>query len=128
VHELSIAGAILDTARRHAGGRRVTLVSLRVGRLRQVVPDSLQFYWGIVTRDTECEQAQLAIEEIELRLHCSACGREWQPLTPVFHCGDCGGGEVSVRSGEELEVEYIEVEDPQAVTREQEEAACIGPR
>jgi hydrogenase nickel incorporation protein HypA/HybF len=128
VHELSIAGAILDTARRHADGRRVTLVSLRVGRLRQVVPDSLEFYWGIVTRDTECEQAQLAIEEIELRLHCSACGREWEPLVPFFRCGHCDGGEVSVRSGEELEVDYIEVEEPQVATREHEEAACIAPR
>ena len=41
VHELSISSAIVDTALRHAGGRRVTAVNLRVGGLRQVVPDSL---------------------------------------------------------------------------------------
>ena len=45
VHELSLAGAVIDTATRHADGRRVTAVHLRVGHLRQVVPDSLAFYF-----------------------------------------------------------------------------------
>ena len=52
MHELSISSAIVDTAMRHAGGRRVTAVDVRVGALRQVVPDSLAFYFEIVSRDT----------------------------------------------------------------------------
>ena len=48
MHELSIAGAVVDTAIKHAAGRRVTLVTLRAGALRQVVPDSLEFYFGFV--------------------------------------------------------------------------------
>ena len=43
MHELSIASAIVDTALRHAGERRVTRVDVQVGALRQVVPDSLAF-------------------------------------------------------------------------------------
>ena len=54
MHELSISSAIVDTALRHAGGRRVTSVALRVGALRQVVPESLKFYFEIVGRDTLC--------------------------------------------------------------------------
>ena len=48
VHELSISSAIVDTVERHAEGRRVTVVSMRLGRMRQVVPDSLAFYFEIV--------------------------------------------------------------------------------
>ena len=44
MHELSLSSAIVNTAVKHAGGRRVTVVSLRVGRLRQVVPDTLDFF------------------------------------------------------------------------------------
>ena len=46
MHELSIAGAIVATVERHAGGSPVTSVRVRVGRLRQVVPDSLAFCFG----------------------------------------------------------------------------------
>ena len=40
---------------------------MRVGRLRQVVPDSLRFYFEIVARDTVCEDARLELDEIEAR-------------------------------------------------------------
>ena len=52
VHELSLSGAIVNTVVKHAAGRRVTVVSLRVGRLRQVVPDTLEFYFGFVAQGT----------------------------------------------------------------------------
>ena len=38
MHELSVSSAIVDTAVRHAEGRRVTSVQVRLGRLRQVDP------------------------------------------------------------------------------------------
>ncbi len=120
MHELSIASAVLNTAVKHAGDRRVEVVSMRVGRMRQVVPDSLQFYWEIVARDTVCEGSRLELTEIEARLHCAGCGREWEPLIPAFRCPDCEVDDVRVIAGEELEVEFIEVEE--------QEPACIGPR
>ena len=52
MHELSLSRAILDAVVRHAEDRRVNTVELTVGALRQVVPSSLEFYWGIVTRDS----------------------------------------------------------------------------
>jgi hydrogenase nickel incorporation protein HypA/HybF len=120
MHELSVATAVVNTACKHADGRPVSLVSVRVGKLRQVVPDSLRFYWEIVARDTICERAQLELIEINARLACGGCGREWEPLYPAFRCPECASGDVVVLAGEELEVDYIEVED--------KEAACTGPR
>lgn len=118
MHELSVASAVLNTAAKHAGERIVTVVSLRVGGLRQVVPESLRFYFEIVARDTVCEHARLELTEIDPRLYCLRCGREWEPLVPAFRCPDCSAAEVTVLGGEELEVDYIEVE---------EEGACIAP-
>lgn len=110
MHELSIASAVVDTAVRHAGGRRVTLVSVRVGQLRQVVADSLAFYFGVVARETVCEGARLDQELVAARLRCRACAREWAVDVPAFRCPACAGGDVEVLSGEELEVESIELE------------------
>jgi hydrogenase nickel incorporation protein HypA/HybF len=126
VHELSVASAVLETVERHAEGRRVVLVGLRVGRLRQVVPESLEFYWGIVTKGTEYEHAQLRLDEVEARLACSDCGERWEPDLPVFRCAGCGSAHVEISAGEELSVEYIEVENTPAGAADGEEAACTA--
>ena len=112
MHELSVSAAVVGTAVRHATGRPVTVVRLRVGALRQVVPDSLDFYFGIVSRDTVCEGARLEQELMEARLRCCDCETEWIVDVPAFRCPSCGGATVDVITGNELEVESIEVEEP----------------
>jgi hydrogenase nickel incorporation protein HypA/HybF len=108
VHELSIAGAVVDTAVKHAAGRRVKVVTVRAGVLRQVVPDSLEFYFGFVTRGTLCEGARLELEVVPARLAC--CEREWEASLLDFRCPSCAGA-ARVVAGNELEVESIEVEE-----------------
>jgi hydrogenase nickel incorporation protein HypA/HybF len=117
MHELSLSSAIIDTAVRHADGRKVSLVNLRVGQLRQVIPETLEFYFEFVARGTLCEGARLEQEVIEPWLGCESCEREWPIDLPAFRCPTCGGQAGIVR-GNEFEVESIEVE----------EAACIAPR
>jgi hydrogenase nickel incorporation protein HypA/HybF len=118
VHELSLSSAIVNTAVKHAADRRVTAVYLRVGALRQVVPDTLEFYFEFVARGTVCEGARLEQELIEARLHCNECGHEWEIEIPAFRCPECSGTDVQIASGDEFEVEAIDVE----------EAECIAPR
>jgi hydrogenase nickel incorporation protein HypA/HybF len=112
MHELSVSSAVVETVVRHAAGRQVKTVQLRVGALRQVVPESLDFYWGIVSRDTVCEGAVLEQELIEARLRCGDCDAEWEIDMPAFRCAVCDSADVTVVCGEELEVESIEVEEP----------------
>jgi hydrogenase nickel incorporation protein HypA/HybF len=119
MHELSLSSAIVNTVVKHAQGRPVSLVNMRVGALRQVVPDTLDFYFGFVAQGTVCEGARLEQELIPGRLRCAVCAREWEIELPIFMCPGCGGaGRVEVASGDEFEVESIEVE----------EAECIAPR
>jgi hydrogenase nickel incorporation protein HypA/HybF len=121
MHELSLSSAVLETALRHADGRKVNQVDVTVGALRQVVPSSLEFYWEIVARETLCEGARLALEHVEARVGCRACAEEWTLDVPVFRCPACGGSDVRVITGEEFFVESIDVQD-------REEAECIAPR
>ena len=83
MHELSLAGAVIDTAERHAAGRRVLLIQLRLGELRQVVPESLAFYFEHVARGTLCEGATLEYETVPATLGCTECGATW-PLTATL--------------------------------------------
>jgi hydrogenase nickel incorporation protein HypA/HybF len=118
VHELSLSSAIVNTVAKHAEGRRVAVVNLRVGKLRQVVPDTLEFYFEFVARDSVCEGARLEQVLIDARLRCRPCAREWAIEIPAFRCPTCGGSEVEIAAGNEFEVESIEIE----------EVACIAPR
>ena len=120
MHELALSRAIVDTVERPAEGRRVISVQMRIGTLRQVVADSLAFYFEIVSRRTACEGARLDHELVTALLACPACGETWDPAQPVprFRCPSCGTGGDVVR-GDEFEVESITIE---------EEDACIAPR
>jgi hydrogenase nickel incorporation protein HypA/HybF len=110
VHEYSIATGLMEVALRHAGGRRVTVVNLRVGPLRQVVPDTLALAFELAARGTVCEGARLEQELVPCRLRCPSCAIEWIAAEPDFRCRTCGGPAV-VMSGNELLMDSIEVED-----------------
>jgi hydrogenase nickel incorporation protein HypA/HybF len=112
VHELSLSMAILDTVERHAEGRPVSRVSLTLGALRQVVPDSLDFYFEIVSRGTVCEGAELSQTLVGGRARCDGCAHEWQLDLPLFRCPRCGETAHPV-AGEEFMVESIEVSETQ---------------
>lgn len=111
MHELSLSSAVVGTVVKHAGGRPVGVVNLRVGRLRQVVPDTLEFYFELVARGTVCEGARLEQEIVDASLRCGLCEREWEIKIPAFRCPTCGGSNVAVASGDEFEVESIEIEE-----------------
>ena len=111
MHELSLASAIVDTAVKHSGGRRVKVVNLTVGRLRQVVPASLDFYFGLVAAGTPCEGSRLNQSAQEASLRCTPCDSQWSLEEPIFRCPSCGGSQVEVVSGNELEVDTIVLEE-----------------
>lgn len=111
MHELSIAGAILGVALDSAGGRPVTRVRVGVGHLRQVVPSALTFSWELVAQGTLAEDSQLELEEIPAAVLCRGCGAESAVAHFPLVCRACGGLDVEVVRGEELEVEWVEVSE-----------------
>jgi hydrogenase nickel incorporation protein HypA/HybF len=121
MHELAVARAIVAAAERHAGDRPVSVVRVRVGRLRQVVPEYLGFYFEVAARETLCDGAELEWERVDARLACSGCGAEWDPAPPPardgselvvrFRCPECGSADHRVTSGDELVVESIDVSE-----------------
>jgi len=114
MHEFSIATSLLsiitDEAARFQGAP-VTTVNLRIGTLTAVVPEALEFAFQALSRGTVAEGANLVIERVALRVACNACGMESIPTDPFIICSHCGSGDVDIRSGRELEIESMEIED-----------------
>jgi hydrogenase nickel incorporation protein HypA/HybF len=110
MHELSLCAAIADIVTRRASGREVNVVHVRVGQLRQVVPDSLTFCWTLVTADTTLDSSVIEIERIPARLSCRTCSAEFElGDTIAFACTSCGGLDVAVEAGEEFDVTALDL-------------------
>ena len=114
MHELGIAENILDIVRQSVPDDRVSLVGnirLRVGPFAGIVPDSLKFCFAALVADTGMANAALQIEETLLAASCRECGNEYGIKNFVFICPACGGGNLELISGKELEVIEIEIAD-----------------
>jgi hydrogenase nickel incorporation protein HypA/HybF len=114
MHELSIADAVVQIVDRHAQGRRVRRVELRVGHLRQVVPSALEFAFELVAQGTAAEGAELVMEEVPASVSCAGCDADSTLRAFPAQCARCGSFDVEVTGGEELLVDALELEDEEA--------------
>ena len=105
MHELSIADAVVTIAREHARGRRVTSIEVKIGHLRQVVPDALEFAFELVAAGTEVEGATLEVVHVPVRVRCARCDAESEAPEFPLTCSKCGSLDVEVVAGDELRVE-----------------------
>lgn len=109
MHEFSICQGILEVAAAALDGLprplpRISRVTVRIGRLTAVVPDSLRHYFCLLTPGTALEGAALDIEEVPVRACCADCRARFEIEILSFSCPLCGSGLVELLSGRELQV------------------------
>jgi hydrogenase nickel incorporation protein HypA/HybF len=109
VHELSLCQAILEHVETRAGDRPVRCVNVRIGHLRQVVPDSLLFSWEMLTETTRLAGCELLVEHVPAVVHCTTCDLDTTLDWPVLACARCESHDVELRAGDELELAWIDV-------------------
>jgi len=110
MHELSIADAILQIALAHADERRIECIEVKVGHLRQVVPDALEFAFGLVSEGTLAEGATLELDHIPAAGRCRSCGATTEFDGFPLACARCGSLDVELVRGEELLVDALTTE------------------
>jgi hydrogenase nickel incorporation protein HypA/HybF len=110
MHELSLCGAIAEIVSRRAAGRRVDVVHLQIGQLRQVVPDALTFCWSMLTEDTDLGGSVLDVDRVPAVLICRTCAvRSALAEPPALVCAGCGGLDVAIEAGEEFAVTALDL-------------------
>ncbi|MHB9849474.1 hydrogenase maturation nickel metallochaperone HypA [Streptomyces sp. Tue6028] len=113
MHELSIAVAVVEQVEEAVRGQgsAVESLTLRIGELAGVVPEALDFSFGLATEGTALAGARLLIETVEARARCDGCGREAPTgMPPVLWCADCGST-LTLLGGRELEIVRVVVAD-----------------
>lgn len=113
MHEVSIAESILEIAEskaREANAISIQCIKVRLGEFTTIVRDALEFAFEAVRQGTLAANARLDIEVIPTVVECVVCNSEPRAVSEVcFACGECGFP-LRIVSGEELQVEYVEVE------------------
>jgi hydrogenase nickel incorporation protein HypA/HybF len=130
MHELSIVESVVDavteTAARYPGAR-VKSVKLRVGVLAAVVKESLEFCWELATVGTPLVGAALVVNTVPIVVHCAACGRDSEiEGVQSLRCPNCGELAADLLQGRELEIESIEIEEPDSESAGQQVSESAG--
>ncbi|MBP7867986.1 MAG: hydrogenase maturation nickel metallochaperone HypA [Acidobacteria bacterium] len=113
MHEVSVARDILETALETVQPyphTRVTAVRVKVGPLSNVLPDALLFAWEAVVEESGLAGAELVIDETSVSAQCGSCREDFPVDDYQFSCPYCGSRQITVVSGDELEIIDVEVE------------------
>jgi len=114
MHELSIAQEILRIVHQHVPNPQPNIiksVKVSIGKMSNVLTDSLTFCFEAITSDSALNGTKLEIIETPIKINCLNCLKESEIEPPVFACPVCGHNQIKIISGTEMRVEEIELFD-----------------
>ncbi len=113
MHELPITQSILNIALHYAeeqNARHISHLYLVIGSQSTIMEDSVQLYWGLISRGTIAEGAALHFERVPSRMMCFECGYSFQAETETFVCPACQSARVQVAADDEFRLDAIDIE------------------
>lgn len=114
MHELSVAQEIIGIINQYVPNPKpnsIKSVKVRVGKLSNILTDSLSFCFEAITSETPLNGARLEIIETPVKISCISCNEDSEIEPPVFACPICGNNQIKIVSGTELRVDEIELFD-----------------
>lgn len=112
MHEAGLIHSMLATAEREArraGGSRIELVRLRVGRLSAVVPEALEHAFEALKAGTMAGSATMEVEYVPGLLFCATCERDFSTDDMIGECPTCGAPSGFVKDGMDVQLVSLEV-------------------
>lgn len=114
MHELSIAQNIVDLVLESLpadGNKKVLAVNIKVGEVSGVIPESLEFCFNVIVKDTKLDGAKLKIEKISATAHCNQCKEYFRIEHLLFSCPICFSTDIEILSGNELAISEIVIDE-----------------
>jgi hydrogenase nickel incorporation protein HypA/HybF len=112
---MSIAASVLDAVRAETlqySGARANRAGLRIGELSGVEPESLRFCLEVLVADTDLAPLTFEIEVCPWTRRCRACSAEFRVTAYHTACTVCGSSDTEAAGGDQMELAYIELEEP----------------
>ena len=114
MHEMGIAQSILDAVAsemKKRPGAIPTRVGVRIGELSGVNPDALDFGFTALVLDTDWAALKLEIKSLPRRQRCLTCDNLFSVRDLEYECPACQSSKTEFAGGDELELDYLEVEE-----------------
>ena len=89
---------------------RIRSIYLVMGEVAELDQNLIQEHWRELSQGTPAEHAQLHFRLKKAEVQCMACFSKYQPLDGKIHCPYCGSYGAKILSGEEFDLESIELE------------------
>lgn len=120
MHEISIAGAIIDSVldcAKKNEAKKVEEIFIEVGELTALNPDQLKFIFETITKGTVAQDAKYDIHVVKPLISCRKCSysgnieffERLHFFLPVIKCPDCGDTDVDIIAGRECCVKKIRI-------------------
>lgn len=113
MHEMSLATnlieQIIDICKEN-NVNKVLEVNLECGRLKLVVPEVMQEAYSAVIVGTLAEESELIMIEIEPKVKCNKCSKEFIPEVNDFLCPNCNVADVEILQGDEIIIKSLVTE------------------
>ena len=114
MHELSIANSILNIVLKEKTTKNlpeIKAVGLKIGSLGGIFPDALEFSFDAIKKETPLENTKLEISEVPVSAICNSCNENFSVTDLIFACPCCHSSSIEVEKGQEMDIEYLEIED-----------------
>jgi len=124
MHELSVVQAVLEKALEVSqanGSLPLEKIHVRIGKLRQIVPEALAYAFDVVKTDTLAENASLEWEEVSPLVRCRQCGENFEPEDVFWVCSTCGAPGGEILQGEELILQSVSLKEPEVLPANSED-------
>ena len=113
MHELGIITnlfTLIDEVAEEHGLRKITRITVKLGKLQQIVPDMLQFAFESVSKGSRAEDAALDVEYVPIKMKCRGCAQEFIVGDHLYICPECEQSDLEMLEGTEILLESIEGE------------------
>ena len=114
MHELSVAQEIINIVNNYLpenNPAKVKAVKVKVGKLSNILNDSLTFCFEALTNESHLKGSKLEIVDVPVKVFCLSCHEESKIENPIFACPKCSHNKLKMISGMELQVDEIELFD-----------------
>ena len=110
MHELESTQRILKKSLLQVkDSARIKDVYLVMGEVAELDQNLIQKHWHELSKGTPAEHAQLHFRLTKAEVQCMACFSKYHPSDGRIHCPYCGSYGAKILSGEEFDLESIEL-------------------
>ena len=133
MHELAVCQALIDQVEQLAleeRAQQVLSIHLGIGPLSGVEAHLLQQAFLVARAGGVAAEAELVIDSLPVQVSCDQCGQTTDALPARLLCGACGNWRTRLVSGDELQLQHVELirqtadesGEPEASTQQHERA------